>query len=124
MLLQEPLLQDIGFRRIAIPFGPLRWEKDIPDRVPVRRRSEVGKGKTKQGDESILTEEQSSLRATALLIMVQFIESLEPLLKEVSGKNQEEWQRWWNWMIADLYENGGSNTGDCLEMGAYWARKV
>jgi ubiquinone/menaquinone biosynthesis C-methylase UbiE len=124
MLLQEPLLQDIGFRRIAIPFGELRWEKDIPDRFPVRRKSEVGKGKTKQGDESILTEEQSSLRATALLIMVQFIESLEPLLKEVSGKNQEEWQRWWNWMIADLYENGGSNTGDCLEMGAYWARKV
>lgn len=124
ILLQEPLLQDIGFRRIAIPFGELRWEKDIPDRAPMRSKSEVAKGKTRQGDDSILTEEQSSLRATALLIMVQFIESLEPLLREVSGKNREEWERWWNSMVADLYESGGANTGDCLEMGAYWARKI
>ncbi|KAE9962335.1 hypothetical protein BLS_000467 [Venturia inaequalis] len=123
-LLQEPLLQDIGFRRIAIPYGELRWERDIPDRAPLRVKSDVAKGKTRQGDESTLTEEQSSLRATALLNMIQFIESLEPLLKEVSGKNREEWERWWNWMVADLYDNGGANTGDCLEMGAYWARKV
>ncbi|TID14293.1 SAM binding motif-containing protein [Venturia nashicola] len=123
-LLQEPFLQDIGFRRIAIPYGELRWEKDILDRASNRSKSEVAKGKTKRGDESALTEEQSSLRATALLILVQFIESLEPVLREVSGKNREEWERWWNWMITDLYENGGANAGDCLEMGAYWARKV
>jgi hypothetical protein len=46
-------------------------------------------------DSATLTEEQAALRYTALLVVIQMIESLEPLLKEVSGKNQEEWQRWW-----------------------------
>jgi len=118
MLLQEPdSLKDIGFRRVAIPFGELRWERDDPGRFAAQRG---GKNKT----ETSLKPEQASLRAAALLIMVMFIESMEPLLKEVSGKNQEEWQRWWNWMMADLYENGGANTGDCMEIGAYWARKI
>jgi len=125
MLLQEPdTLKDIGFRRVAIPFGELNWERDDPDRHSAWQKSEIARGKTRVGQDSALTEEQESLRATALLVVVQLIESLEPLLKEVSGKNQEEWQRWWNWMITDLYENGGSSTGDCLEIGAYWARKV
>lgn len=119
MLLQEPdTLQDIGFRRVAIPFGEMNWECEDQERYPVSR------GKTKDGRGSVLNEEQASLRATALLNVIQFIESMEPLLKEVSGKNQEEWQRWWNWMIADLYENDGASSGVCLEIGAYWARKV
>jgi len=125
MLLQEPdTLKDIGFRRVAIPFGEMKWERDDPERGDVWRQSEIARGKSKEGQDAILTEEQASLRATALLVVIQFIESMEPLLKEVSGKNQEEWQRWWNWMILDLYENGGTFSGDCLEVGAYWARKV
>ena len=56
-------------------------------------------GKLKKGnvafDSVTLTDEQAALRYTALLVVIQMIESLEPLLKEVSGKNQEEWQRWW-----------------------------
>jgi len=125
MLLQEPdTLMDIGFRRVAIPFGEMKWERDDPERSNAWQQSEVARGKSKEGQDTILTEEQGSLRATALLVVIQFIESMEPLLKEVSGKNQEEWQRWWNWMILDLYENSGNIHGDCLELGAYWARKV
>lgn len=126
MLLQEPdTLKDIGFRRVAIPLGELKWESEDSNRFSrVRRKSEGMRGKFREGIDTILSEEQASLRATALLVVIQLIESLEPLLKDVSGKNQEEWQRWWNWMVADLYENGGANTGDCLEVGAYWARKV
>jgi ubiquinone/menaquinone biosynthesis C-methylase UbiE len=125
MLLQEPdTLKDIGFRRVAIPFGEMKWERDDPERGNIWRQSDIARGKSKEGYDTILTEEQESLRATALLVVIQFIESMEPLLKEVSGKNQEEWQRWWNWMIVDLYENDGAVLGDCLEVGAYWARKV
>ncbi|KAF2427736.1 hypothetical protein EJ08DRAFT_651320 [Tothia fuscella] len=125
ILLQEPdRLQDIGFRRIAIPFSELKWEREDPERSIVRRKTEIAKGKFKERSDTILSEEQTSLRSAALLVVIQFIESMEPLLKDVSGKNQEEWQRWWNWMVADLYENGGATTGDCLEVGAYWARKV
>jgi SAM-dependent methyltransferase len=101
MLLQEPdNLDSIGVRRVAIPFGELKWERQS------------------------LTPEQSDLRQAALLNTVMFIESMEPFLRKVSGKNTEEWTRWWNWMMADLYSEGGANGGDCIELGAFWARKI
>ncbi|KAF2400092.1 hypothetical protein EJ06DRAFT_530847 [Trichodelitschia bisporula] len=125
MLIQETdSLCDIGFRRVAIPFGEMKWERHDPKR---RRAAAAEKGKGKslaEPDDSVLSEEQASLRTTALLVVVQLIESLEPVLKEVSSKNQEEWQRWWAWMMADLFEQGGAEMGDCLELGAYWARKI
>jgi len=98
-LLQEPdTLRDVDYRRIAIPLGENAGET--------------------------LTEEQAALRYTALMVVVQFIENLEPLLKEVSGKNVEEWRRWWDWMMADLIENSGAANGECLEIGAWWAKKI
>jgi len=116
MLLQEPEnLCDIDFRRVAIPLDDLRWERE--DGAP-RNFSKP------RPDGAALTEEQASLRRSALLVIVQMIESLEPLLKTVSGKNSEEWQRWWAWMMVDLLENRGATNGECLEIGAWWARKV
>jgi hypothetical protein len=99
MLLQETeTLYDVENRRVAIPLGELRWEREqAGDRVPAKRRG--SEAKLKKGsvtfDSATLTEEQAALRYTALLVVIQMIESLEPLLKEVSGKNAEEWQRWW-----------------------------
>jgi len=123
-LLQEPeTLAEIGYRRVAIPLGEFRWEQDeTHGRLGAKR----GKAKaTKSGRKgSYLTLEQASYRHTALLIVIQLMESLEPLLKEVSGKNQEEWQRWWGWMMTDLLENRNVGNGECLEIGAWWATKV
>ena len=115
MLLQEPdTLRDVGSRRVAIPFGELKWERDDPAR----------RGKGKASDEKgSLSAEQMDLRQAALLNTVMFIEGMEPHLKAVSGKNAEEWTRWWNWMMSDLYAEGGANQGDCIELGAFWARK-
>jgi ubiquinone/menaquinone biosynthesis C-methylase UbiE len=99
MLLQETeTLYDVENRRVAIPLGELRWEREqAGDRVLAKRRG--SEAKLKKGsvtfDSTTLTEEQAALRYTALLVVIQMIESLEPLLKEVSGKNAEEWQRWW-----------------------------
>ncbi|KAF1982057.1 SAM binding motif-containing protein [Aulographum hederae CBS 113979] len=99
VLLQESdTLKDVDTRRIAIPLG--------------------------ENEEEDLNEEQAALRYTALLVYVQFIENLEPLLKEVSGKNVEEWRRWWDWMMADLMEDDGASNGECLEIGAWWAKKT
>jgi SAM-dependent methyltransferase len=103
MLLQETeTLYDVENRRVAIPLGELRWEREQASErnAAKRRNSEVNATtKVKKGsvnfDSATLTEEQAALRYTALLVVIQMIESLEPLLKEVSGKNQEEWQRWW-----------------------------
>jgi ubiquinone/menaquinone biosynthesis C-methylase UbiE len=127
ILLQEPeALCDVGYRRVAIPLGELRWEREATaGRNPTKRReSEPVKGKRNITESLILTEDQAALRYTALLVVIQMIESLEPLLKEVSEKNQEEWQRWWGWMMADLLEHKGASSGECLEVGVWWAHKV
>ncbi|KAL5121172.1 hypothetical protein ACEQ8H_001024 [Pleosporales sp. CAS-2024a] len=129
MLLQETeTLYDVENRRVAIPLGEPRWEREqFGDRDPAKRRgSEGGKLKNSSAtfDSPTLTEEQAALRYTALLVVIQMIESLEPLLKEVSGKNQEEWQRWWGWMMTNLLEQKGASSGECLEVGVWWCKKV
>ncbi|KAF2743667.1 SAM binding motif-containing protein [Sporormia fimetaria CBS 119925] len=127
MLLQETeTLYDVRNRRVAIPLGELRWEREAAsDRHPTRRRgSEVGKSrKNIPNMDTSLNEEQAALRYTALLVVIQMIESLEPLLKEVSGKNQEEWQRWWGWMMTNLLEQKGASNGEALEMGVWMCRR-
>ncbi|KAI8939696.1 hypothetical protein NX059_003453 [Plenodomus lindquistii] len=129
MLLQETeTLCDVGNRRVAIPLGELRWEREAAGEAIAPKRSTSETGKRKKGsttlDSTTLTEEQAALRYTALLIVIQLVESLEPLLKEVSGKNQEEWQRWWGWMMQNLLEQKGASSGECLEVGVWWCKKV
>lgn len=130
MLLQETeTLCEVENRRVAIPLGELRWEREAAaERNPGKRRgSEAGKlkkGNLTTFDSGTLTEEQAALRYTALLVVIQMIESLEPLLKESSGKNQEEWQRWWGWMMTNLLEQKGASSGECLEVGVWWCKKV
>lgn len=126
LLLQETeTLKDVDYRRVAIPLGEMRWEREMSgEKRPLKRRDSELAAKLKSGEDSILTEEQAALRSTALTVVIQFIESLEPLLKEVSGKNQEEWQRWWGWMMDDLLQQKGASSGECLELGAWWAEKI
>jgi SAM-dependent methyltransferase len=113
-------LNEVGIRRVAIPLGELRWEKE-------RRGDEAspnGTGKGKHRERN-MSPDQIALRQTALLSVAQMIESLEPLLKEVSGKNSEEWSHWWASMMADLMDpTRGAISGECLEMGAWWATKI
>lgn len=130
VLYQEPdALCDIGSRRIAVPLGELSWEREHG------RRPSRSKGKTaspssstttsSSSSSSRLTAEQRSLRQTALLTVVQMIEGLEPMLRQASGKNSEEWSYWWGLMMADLMDpSKRSLTGECLEIGAWWATKL
>ena len=99
-------LHSIGSRRIAIPLGEIKWEQ-----------------KSQEGERKSLTPEQFAIRQTALMTIVQMIESLDPMLMEVSGKGKDEWDRWWTGMITDLLQKGGVTTGECLEVGAWWAKK-
>jgi hypothetical protein len=63
------------------------------------------------------------LRRTALLTVVQQIQALEPVLREVSGKSQDEWDTWLGKMMNDLVRENGTSWGECLEVGAWWAKK-
>ncbi|TKA65704.1 hypothetical protein B0A55_11130 [Friedmanniomyces simplex] len=132
VLYQEPeSLGNVGMRRVAIPLGELRWERDSHKHTrsnsDVTNAASKNKGKGKLS-ESGLTQDQLALRQTALLTVLQMIESLEPLLKEVSGKNSEEWSHWWASMMVDLLDPSDSSkaasTGEVLEVGAWWATKL
>ncbi|KAH8697747.1 SAM binding motif-containing protein [Talaromyces proteolyticus] len=96
--------QRVGSRRIAIPLGAeVRWEQTKKQRK--------------------LTADQLSLRQMALLTIIQMIEGMEPILKEASGKSQDEWDRWWAAMTVDLLQKNGLANGECLEVGAWWGQK-
>lgn len=123
VLYQEPdALGDIGIRRVAIPLGELRWEREPLKTVVDSPMSNKGKAKL---NDTRLTADQAALRQTALHTVLQMIESLEPLLKEVSGKNSEEWSHWWASMMADMLDpTKAALNGECLEVGAWWATKL
>ncbi|CAG8906045.1 unnamed protein product [Penicillium egyptiacum] len=105
------LLENVDSRRVAIPLGDLRWERD-------------GQIKDSNGrPRKALTPEQISIRRTALLTTIQMIEGLEPILMESSGKGRDEWDRWWAAMTADLLQKGGLASGECLEVSAWWGQK-
>jgi SAM-dependent methyltransferase len=159
MLLQESdALTDVRSRRLAVPLGEVRWEKEGIGGVVTKdgksfidtkgkgkglspgkgsspskgshstkdsNFSKGGKGAPKGGkdQERKLTAAQAALRRTALLTIVQHVQSLESVLREVSGKSQDEWDGWIGKMMGDLVRDGGTSWGECLEVGAWWARK-
>lgn len=127
MLHQESeLLTDIDSRRLAIPLGEVRWEREgVGGALTQGTNGHVisSKGKARETTGRTLTPGQGALRRTALITVVQMIESLETLLREVSGKGQDEWDRWQGNMMNDLLKQNGTNWGECLEVGAWWARK-
>ncbi|KAL1960170.1 hypothetical protein VTO42DRAFT_8713 [Malbranchea cinnamomea] len=100
-------LHHFSSRRVAIPLGEIKWEQ---------KQQETGQRKP-------LTPDQLAIRQMTLLTVVQMIEGMEPILREASGKGRDEWDRWWTGLITDLMQNGGVATGECLEIGAWWAQK-
>lgn len=117
-------LTDVDCRRLAIPLSEVRWEREgvgvgkavDPNGSPSKQPSSDTKSK-------VLSTAQVALRRTALLTVVQKIEALEPILREASGKGQDEWDRWVGNMMNDLLKNSGTSCGECMEVGAWWARK-
>ncbi|OHW90354.1 SAM binding domain-containing protein containing protein [Colletotrichum incanum] len=130
MLIQESEeLTDIQNKRLAIPLSEVRWEREgVGGVVTKDGKSFINSGKGKAKDKpdeqkKTLTEAQSALRRTAMMTVVQQIQSLEPILREVSGKSQDEWDGWMGKMMNDLMRENGTSWGECLEVGAWWARK-
>jgi SAM-dependent methyltransferase len=114
LLVQEPDLTAIQTRRLAIPLGHPKWEVDHTKHPP-NSKSPPPKRQ--------LTTGQAALRHTALYGVSMFLQSMEPLLKEASGKNQREWDRWAGLAMEDWFGRNGASWGECLEVGAWWATK-
>ncbi|KAH0493536.1 hypothetical protein TgHK011_000200 [Trichoderma gracile] len=126
-LLQEyETLGDVRSRRIALPLSEFRWEKEGIGGVVTTDAKPESKGKeppTPRLEKKTLTPGQIALRQTALLTQVQEIQALEPILREVSGKSQDEWDMWLTKMMSDLMDESGTALGECLEFGAWYAKK-
>lgn len=118
-LLQESeMLTSLKSKRLAVPLSELRWERD-------GSASKDGKERLSQGkhDKRTLTASQDALRRTALLTVVQQVQALEPVLREVSSKSQDEWDSWLGKMMGDLMSESGTSWGECLEVGAWCTTK-
>ncbi|KAF7562812.1 hypothetical protein G7046_g1301 [Stylonectria norvegica] len=128
-LLQESeKLIEVRSKRRAIPLSEVRWEREgVGGVVTKGGKSYVemkGKGPPHQKvEKKTLSAAQSALRKTALLTVVQQIQALEPILREASGKSQDEWDVWLGKMMGDLMSESGTSWGECLEVGAWWAKK-
>ena len=124
---------DVDTQRLAIPFGEVRWEREgIGGEFADKKEKSFSKTPVRQYASRIreshishrrLTQNQAALRRTALTTTVGLIESLEPILRVESGMKQDEWDRWWAGLNTDLLDNEGTLNGECLEIGAWWARK-
>lgn len=139
VLIQEPLLSNHGSKRLAIPLAEVRWEREGVGGVVtkdgksyINTGKAIGRANTKAQEDSnnpdkkgrVLGAAQLELRKTALQTVLDFIQGLEPALREVSGKKQDEWDAWLGKLATELMEKDGANCGECLEVSAWWARKM
>ncbi|KAI1390663.1 uncharacterized protein F4822DRAFT_436445 [Hypoxylon trugodes] len=132
-LLQESdNLMEVRSKRLAIPLSEIRWEREgVGGVVTKDGKSYIDTMKKAKGVDSKgekvrgkgLSASQAALRRTALETVVGMILGLEPILREVSGKSQDEWDGWSGKMMNDLLREGGTSWGECLEVGAWSARK-
>ncbi|KAK5660178.1 hypothetical protein OQA88_13648 [Cercophora sp. LCS_1] len=130
LLVQEAeTLTAVGNRRLAIPLSEVRWEREgVGGVVTKDGKSYIETKGRRAGKESAptgaaLDPAAAALRRTALLTVVQMIQSLEHVLRDVSGKSQDEWDGWLGKMMNNLVKENGTSWGECLEIGAWWARK-
>ncbi|KAK4181506.1 hypothetical protein QBC36DRAFT_84010 [Triangularia setosa] len=129
-LIQEAeVLAGVGSTRLAIPLSEVRWEregvggvvtKDGKSYIDTKARR-LGKDGAPVG--KALGPVATAVRRTALTVVVQQIQSMEHILREVSGKSQDEWDAWMGKMMNDLVRENGTSWGECLEVGAWWAKK-
>lgn len=125
-LLQESELVDVRSRRLAVPLSEIRWERGgVSDACAEDVGTETSgeQAASPKTEQRTLSSGQSALRAAALLTVVEQVQALEPILREVSGKSQDEWDVWLGKMMGDLMGDGGASWGECLEVGAWWATK-
>ncbi|KAI1342272.1 hypothetical protein F5Y15DRAFT_336296 [Xylariaceae sp. FL0016] len=132
-LLQESeILTDVRSKRLAVPLSEIRWEregvggvvtKDGKSYIDMKGKTKAADGKGGKSGGKPLSTGQAALRRTALETTVGLILSFEPLIREISGKSQDEWDAWAGKMVNDLLREGGTSWGECLEIGAWTARK-
>lgn len=108
-LVQEEHLSLVRSKRFAVPLSKIQWERGVE-----------------------LSPSQTAIRRTVLELAIGRIHALEPLLKDVreasmrklkSCAEQRGWDAWLDGMTQNLICDEGTCYGECLEIGAWSARK-
>jgi hypothetical protein len=120
MLVQEAeILTAMGNKRLAVPLSEVRWEKEGVGGVVTKDGKSYIETKGKKSKEaaagenvgSVLEPGAAALRRTALSTVVGMVQSLEHVLREVSGKSQDEWDGWLGKMMGNLVRENGTSWG-------------
>jgi SAM-dependent methyltransferase len=104
-------------RTAAVPLGtPTAWEMG-------EAGSNMGavQGYHRSGHRS--RRNQYQLHELARQVYFDMIEALEPLLKDVCGKTEIEWDRWWSSMMSSVCSNNGCAAGESVVLGSWWIKK-
>ncbi|KAJ4413357.1 hypothetical protein N0V85_003588, partial [Neurospora sp. IMI 360204] len=101
MLQEAETLTAMGNKRLAVPLSEVRWEREGVGGVVTKdgkafisTKPSLSNLQTENGGGKTLGPEAQALRRTALTTVVQMIQSLEHILRDVSGKSQDEWDAW------------------------------
>lgn len=104
-------------RRIAVPLGPVSWERE--------RGDGCGGGGDGDGEDRprVLSDEQRAIRQATLETFVGMVEAFEPILRDASGKDQGAWDTWATKAKKDWLQDGGFALGEFLELAAWSMKK-
>jgi len=110
-------LVGVGSRRVAIPFSETRWERES------QLARMKGKGVNMDGV-NYLTEEQAAIRRATLETSLDMILATRGVLKAEANLGPTEWDKWFIALSKDLLVNDSMTDGECLETGAWWAKRA
>jgi SAM-dependent methyltransferase len=114
---EVPGFEDAKTKVMAIPFSsPLIWER------PKQMGSDGIQSSYKS--EYYSNADRSALRDAALQVIIGLAEAIEPQLRQICQKTEDEWDQWWNLMLANSSSPDGYDTGECLVLGSWCCKKL
>jgi hypothetical protein len=130
IIMQEPDLENLALLRAAVPLGEMCFERRFTFGRDGGGKQKSGASRmyddqTPRTNQPRLTPKQAALRQTAVHLYLGQLEAMEVMLRDVSGKEYEEWHTWLTAMRSELLDSSKSSlTGECLEISAWWVSKV
>ncbi|KAF3921968.1 hypothetical protein ABW20_dc0103488 [Dactylellina cionopaga] len=91
----------------------------------VETRSVDSEPKDRKGNtiEMFVSDDAQALRILARQNFTSTIRNLEPVLRHSNRIPQEDWDWWFRDLMLNFHQNKGLNSGECIEMGAWWGVK-
>ncbi|KAK6537879.1 hypothetical protein TWF694_010777 [Orbilia ellipsospora] len=73
--------------------------------------------------EMFVSDDARALRVLARQTFTSMVRNLEPVLRSSNRIPQEDWDWWFRDLMINFHQNKGLNSGECIELGAWWGVK-